>query len=56
MNREICKGYHFRKGIYETSICVNNKRIYLVSFKMEEEAHQAYLEAKAKYHVINLHL
>ena len=33
-------------------IKVKGKKIYVGLFDNEEEAHQAYLEAKEKYHII----
>jgi hypothetical protein len=46
------KGYFLtRSGKYEASICVDGKSIYLGTYKNPEEAHQAYLDAKAIYHV-----
>lgn len=41
------------KKRFQAKICVNHKRINLGSFKTEEEAHAAYLAAKAKYHDFN---
>jgi hypothetical protein len=51
------------KGVYKHSqangwfatICINYKKIYLGYFDTEEEAHAAYIEAKAKHHIINPH-
>ena len=46
------KGYTRQGGKYTTRIKVNKQIIYLGYFDTEEEAHQAYLDAKAKYHII----
>ena len=52
-NRD-CKGYYFCKasGKYRAEICVNGKRKHLGLFVSEDEARNAYLNAKTKYHVI----
>jgi hypothetical protein len=49
------KGYCWNKlkRKYQSYILVNSKRIYLGYFDNEEDARQAYLEAKKKYHIIN---
>ena len=39
-----------RKNRYEAQIKVNNKSIHLGSFDKEEDARQAYLDAKKIYH------
>ena len=46
------KGYSWNKQDqrYKATICVNNKHIHLGSFKTEEEARQAYLDAKKLHH------
>ncbi len=46
------KGYYWRKDInkYMSYIMVNYKQINLGHFDKEEDARQAYLEAKEKYH------
>jgi hypothetical protein len=41
------------KKRFQAKICVDYKRINLGSFKTAEEAHAAYLAAKAKYHNFN---
>ena len=48
------KGYSWREGRnkWEAHIRVNNKTIYLGMFENEEDARNAYLEAKAKLHII----
>lgn len=44
------KGYHrTRSGTYQARIRVNYEQIYLGTFKTEEEANQAYLDARLKY-------
>lgn len=46
------KGYTFNKrnNKYQAQIAVNYKRIYIGLFNTEEEAKQAYLDAKQIYH------
>lgn len=52
-NRVKAKGYCLTKtNKYESYISINKKRIYLGKYDTEEEAHNAYLEAKEKYHQI----
>ncbi len=55
-NRKTSKGYYiaqYKDSIYyEAQIYLNTKRIRLGSYKTEEEARNAYLAAKEKYHVI----
>jgi len=48
------KGYYWResRNKWEASIRLNKKSIYLGIFEKEEDARNAYLEAKPKYHVI----
>ena len=48
------KGYSFHKttGKYMARIMVNRKQKYLGVFETEDEAHQAYLNAKAIHHRI----
>lgn len=41
-----------RDKIYYSSIWVNNKRIYLGSYKNQDDARKAYLDAKVIYHKI----
>ena len=47
------KGFSFHKAIgkYEARIMVDGKRKHLGLFETEYEARNAYLDAKAKYHV-----
>ena len=55
MNKQYIKGYTKRpNGKYESSICVLNKRLYLGQFDIEEDARQAFIVAKLKYHKVNL--
>jgi len=48
------KGYYFNKQHkkWQAYICVDNKKIHLGYYETEAEAHQAYLTAKEKYHII----
>ena len=55
INGRNMKGYSLNKnGTYEARINVDNKKFYLGSYDTEEEARQVYLDAKLKYHNINL--
>tara|TARA_R110001592_G_scaffold342161_1_gene631834 strand:+ start:503 stop:982 length:480 start_codon:yes stop_codon:yes gene_type:complete len=47
------KGYYFNKekGKYQAQICVNCKHKYLGYFESENDARNAYLIAKEKYHI-----
>jgi hypothetical protein len=51
------KGYFWDKKSkkWRSVIMINNKIIILGYFDTEEEAHNAYLEGKQKYHIINHH-
>lgn len=40
--------------MYNARITVNRKNIHLGNFKTKEQAHQVYLEAKKKYHIIGV--
>jgi hypothetical protein len=53
-NRE-AKGYSFNKKSqkYEAYIRINSNRIHLGLFNNQEDAHNAYLNAKKIYHKIN---
>jgi hypothetical protein len=46
------KGYTWNKNGWESYIKFNGKQTYLGRYKTEEEARQAYLLAKEKYHII----
>lgn len=46
------KGYTKTKNGFKASIRLNNKTINLGYYKTEQEAHNVYLEAKEKYHII----
>ena len=49
---KFCKGYHKHGSGFRAQIEVDRKRIYLGTYKTEQEAQQAYLEAKKIYHKI----
>ena len=49
---QTAKGYSNRGKRFQAEICINNKKINLGTFDTEEEARNAYLKAKEKYHVI----
>jgi hypothetical protein len=53
-NRVNAKGYHMVKnaGRYRAEIRLNAKKIYLGTYKTEQEARNAYLKAKEIYHKI----
>ena len=53
-NRTRAKGYswHKRDKKWRAQIKLNNKHIHLGYFDTEEEARNAYLEAKKKYHIM----
>jgi hypothetical protein len=53
-NQSGVKGYSWDKARkkWVASIMLNGKRINLGGFETEEDAHNAYLKAKPKYHVI----
>jgi len=53
-NMTKAKGYSYcnKRRKYQSSIFKSGKRIYLGSFDNEQEARQAYLEAKKIYHKI----
>jgi hypothetical protein len=51
-NRDF-KGYGFYRGKWRARIGIDGKRISLGYYDTEEEAREAYLEAKKKYHIIN---
>ena len=49
------KGYYLHKnGKYRASIKLDSKKIHLGYYDTEAEARQAYIDAKLKYHNINL--
>lgn len=51
-NLKNIKGYRLKGNKYEAKIGVNNKQIHLGYYNTEEEARQAYLDAKSIYHVL----
>jgi hypothetical protein len=53
-NQQKAKGYHWNKSAkkWHSQIVLNRNKIYLGCFNTEEEARQAYLNAKQIYHVI----
>lgn len=51
-NRSTSKGYYKINNKYRSQIQINFKKISLGYFNTEEEARQAYLNAKQIYHVI----
>jgi hypothetical protein len=53
-NRKTAKGYHYnkREKKWKAQIMFNSMQIYLGCFNTEQEARNAYLQAKEKYHVI----
>ena len=46
------KGYTKQGKKFQAYITLNNQRFYLGYYDTEKDAHQAYLEAKEKYHII----
>lgn len=55
-NSHTTKGYYWHKvsNKWKAGISVNGKAIYLRLFEKEVDARQAYLQAKEKYHTINI--
>jgi hypothetical protein len=55
LNRKRAKGYYWNKpkGKYQAEICLHGKSKYLGLFKTEEEAREAYMNAKEKLHIID---
>ena len=55
INGRNVKGYYLTKyGTYKTQIKLDSKTIHLGYYDTEEEARQAYIDAKLKYHNVNL--
>lgn len=54
-NNKKAKGYCWsnKDNKFISKIQINNKEIYLGSFDNKDNARQAYLKAKEKYHIIN---
>jgi hypothetical protein len=46
------KGYYPHRGKWQAKITLNHKTMTIGFFDTEEEAHQAYLDAKLIYHII----
>jgi len=51
-NRSNVKGYGKEKGKWRAKIAYNDKNYHLGYYKTEEEAREAYLEAKRQFHII----
>jgi hypothetical protein len=53
-NQTKAKGYywHKRNNKWGAQIALNGNKIYLGMFEKEDDARQAYLDAKEKYHII----
>lgn len=53
-NRKTVKGYYFNKANnkYKVQIGLNNKLFYVGYYNTKEQAREAYLQAKEKYHKI----
>ena len=49
---QTAKGYSKNGKRFQAQICFNNKRLNIGRFDTEEEARNAYLQAKEKYHII----
>ena len=55
MNGRNVKGYYLTKcETYKAQIKVDNKTFYLGTYDTEEEARQAYIDGKLKYHNVKL--
>ena len=52
-NRTRAKGYTWYQNKWMAYIRINNKQKYLGYFDNEDDARNAYLEAKKKYHIIS---
>ena len=52
MRNKIGRGTHKRGNKFRAIIITNKKTKHLGTYDTEEEAHQAYLDAKLKYHII----
>ena len=51
-NRTKAKGYISNRNKYVAQITINSKSIHLGRYNTEQEARQAYLDAKKIYHII----
>jgi hypothetical protein len=53
-NQTNAKGYYWcvNSNKWKAAICLNGKNIHLGMFNLEEDARNAYLEAKKVYHII----
>lgn len=54
INRSNVKGYHLHKPTnkYRARIVINKKQITIGYFETQQDAHEAYIEAKKIYHII----
>ena len=49
---KVSNGYTIRGNKYQVRIKLNHQETHIGTFDTKEEAHQAYLQAKEKYHII----
>jgi len=51
-NKKSTKGYHLANKKWRAMICLNHKQIHLGYFDCQDDARDAYIEAKKIYHII----